>query len=118
MSLPNYMGCLMQFYKSCIIIKYENPTIITPQVSLSPKQSTLLILYSYLKHLVFHFFEVWFCLRIHCIHMRQNLFLGFPGSVEETHFRDCYYAFAGSWIRSLENVFHFLSTIPAAAKLN
>jgi hypothetical protein len=50
MSLPNYMGCLMEFYKSFIIILYENvfqnPELFPTQVSLSPKQSTIGLAFS------------------------------------------------------------------------
>jgi hypothetical protein len=45
MSLLNYMGCLMEFCKSCIIILYENvfqnPELFLTQVSLYPEKSTL-----------------------------------------------------------------------------
>jgi hypothetical protein len=48
MSLPNYMGCLMQFYKSCIIILYEN---VFQNPEFFPKQSTFVTTYylSYIK---------------------------------------------------------------------
>jgi hypothetical protein len=45
MSLPNYMGCLMEFLQIFIIKLYENvfqnPELFPTQVSLSPEQSTL-----------------------------------------------------------------------------
>jgi hypothetical protein len=45
MSLPNYMECLMELYKSLSIIFYENvfqnPELFPTQVSLSSEQYTL-----------------------------------------------------------------------------
>jgi hypothetical protein len=42
MSLPSYMGCLMEFCK-CLLYEnvFQNPELFPTQVSLSPKQSSL-----------------------------------------------------------------------------
>jgi hypothetical protein len=43
--LPNYMGCLMEFYTFLTLLKYENefqnPQIFQQTISLFPEQSTI-----------------------------------------------------------------------------